>query len=63
MLDPPGELLPQRLEIVFLADALLDLVAALPDVLDATLVPGGSGLTESGSELYKARSRVWLAGW
>merc|ERR1719506_3610422 len=38
LLDPLGELLPQRLEIVLGADALLDLVAAGPDVLNAALV-------------------------
>lgn len=38
LLDPLGELLPQRLEIVLGADALLDLVATGPDVLNAALV-------------------------
>merc|ERR1719313_3298386 len=38
LLHPLGELFPQRLEIILGADALLDLVAARPDVLNAALV-------------------------
>merc|ERR550514_1972174 len=38
LLNPLGEFLPQRLEIVLGADALLDLVAADPDVLNAALI-------------------------